>query len=171
MKTVRDLLGDRPKDIPSVSADANVFAAMTLMTEKRIGSLVVLERKRLVGMLHERDCIEKILLWGQRSRDTKVREVMRQTPMTVRLDDSVETCVLYLLTEQATHLPVVEKGNVVGVVSLEAVLRLQLKRPGITGASKPKVKVATSSKNSKSNKGSKVSNKKNDRSWSGRVLN
>lgn len=160
MKTVRELLGDRPKDIPSVSADANVYAAMTLMTEKRLGSLVVLERKRLVGTLHERDCIEKIVLWGQRSRDTKVREVMRQNPMTVRLEDSLETCVLYLLTEQATQLPVIEKGNVVAVIRTEDILRLQLKRPGISP--KPKVKVAMSSK---------VASKKNERAWTGRVLN
>ena len=159
-KSVRSVLAERKRDVPSISPEANVYAAMTLMAERNLGSLVVLDKKRLVGTLHERDCLEKIMLWGQRSRETKVREVMRQNPMTVRPEDSMETCVLYLLTERATQLPVIEKGMVIGIIGIEDVLRLQIKGPGVLPQPQLKIAAATG-----------PVNKKNDRVWSGRILN
>ncbi|MCA9837926.1 MAG: CBS domain-containing protein [Trueperaceae bacterium] len=159
MKTVRDVLEKQQlKDIPSISAEASVYAAITLMSERHLSSLIVLEKKQLVGAVHERDCLEKILLWGQRSRETRVKEIMRKNPMTVRPSDSLETCIIYMLTEQVSQLPVLEKGGVLGVITTEDILKAGLKRPGIVPQAKPSMD-------------SKPVNNQDDRSWSGRSLN
>lgn len=158
MKTVGEVIEKNLRDIPSISAEANVYAAMTLMIERRLSSLIVLEKKQLIGTLHERDCVEKILLWGQRSRDTTVKEIMRKNPMTVRPSDSLETCIIYLLTEQVSQLPVLEKGSVIGVISMEDILKAGLKRPGVVPQKQPEVSP-------------KPLSVTNDRAWSGRNLN
>ncbi len=158
MKTVRDIIPKKLKDIPSISADATVYAAITLMTERQLDSLVVLEKKQLVGTLHQRECMEKILLWGQRSRETKVKEIMRKNPMTVRPDDSLETCVIYMLTEGTSQLPVLDKSNVIAVVSSEDILKAGLKRPGIVAKKTTSVSTTTLST-------------KDDRVWNSRNLN
>ncbi len=158
MKTVRDVLEKQLKDVPSISAEASVYAAMTLMSERRLNSLIVLEKKQLIGTLHERDCLEKILLWGQRSRETRVKEIMRKNPMTVRPSDSLETCIIYMLTDQVSQLPVLEKGGVLGVITAEDILKAGLKRPGIV----PQVKAEQNPKPMTS---------QDERVWTGRSLN
>ena len=76
MVTISDLLKTKGSLVYSISADATVFEALTLMADKQIGALVVFEGEKLVGVISERDYARKVILKGKDSRDLRVREIM-----------------------------------------------------------------------------------------------
>jgi CBS domain-containing protein len=120
MKTVRQLLESKGNNILSTSPDANVYEALIIMAEKHVGALLVMEGSKLVGIFSERDYAREIALKGKTSRDTPVREAM--TPqsclITVTPNDTVEDCMNLVNDKRIRHLPVVESGHVVGVLSI-----------------------------------------------------
>ncbi len=119
MRTVRQLLESKGPDVHAIGPDAAVIDAIRQMAEKGIGALVVLEPDgRLAGVVSERDYARKIVLAGRSSRDTPVRDIMSAEVVTVRLDDQAEACMQLVTDRRIRHLPVVEGGRVVGVVSI-----------------------------------------------------
>jgi IMP dehydrogenase len=121
MKTVKQLLQAKLGGggaVHSVSPQASVLNAIKLMAEKSIGALVVLDGARLVGMISERDYARKIILHGRSSHATSVHEIMTTKVVTVRLEQSVEDCMALMTDKRIRHLPVVDTGKLVGVLSI-----------------------------------------------------
>ncbi|MCG8277300.1 CBS domain-containing protein [Stenotrophomonas sp. NLF4-10] len=118
MQTVRQLLGNKTPEIHAVTPQAAVIDAIRLMAEKGIGAVLVMEGARLAGILSERDYARKIVLRERSSRDTPVAEIMTAEVVTVAPSATVEHCLQLVTDRRIRHLPVVEEGGVVGVISI-----------------------------------------------------
>ena len=117
-ETIDILLKSRNTGIWSVSSDATVYEAVALMAEKEIGALMVVDGARLVGIISERDYARKIILQGKHSRDTTVHEIMTTELVTVTPGTTVEECMRLMTDHRVRHLPVLDRGALVGVVSI-----------------------------------------------------
>ena len=115
---ISSLLHHKGKKLWSIPPNATVFEAIKLMAEKNIGALLVLSDGKLVGLFSERDYARKIALQGKSSKETRVREIFTGVVITVKPHDSVEDCMKLMTEHRVRHLPVVDKGNVVGLVSI-----------------------------------------------------
>src|SRR5258708_6897310 len=102
----------------SIPPDATVYEALALMAEKEIGSLLVMADGRLVGLISERDYSRKVALMGRSSKETSVSEVMEGDPVTVSPRDIVSECMQLMTDHRRRHLPVVDGGRVIGVLSI-----------------------------------------------------
>jgi len=116
--TVRQILQTKGATIWSIAPQASVFEALALMAEKEIGALVVLNGQRLVGMFSERDYARKVILHGRSSKTTTVGELMTPHVLGVHPDQTVEECMALMTTKHIRHLPVVENGALVGLITI-----------------------------------------------------
>jgi CBS domain-containing protein len=123
MKTVAELLRGKEHAILSVSPDVPVFEALTVMAEKNVGALLVLEGDRLVGILSERDYARKVILKGKSSREIPVREIMSSHVLYVRPEQTIEDCMALMTDKRVRHLPVFDGEKLVGVVSIGDVVK------------------------------------------------
>jgi CBS domain-containing protein len=117
-KTVQQVLAEKGTDVFSVGPDASVYTALERMAADDIGALVVSEGGRIVGMLSERDYARKVILLGRASRDTLVRDVMTEEVVTVGRTDTVGHCMQLMTDRRVRHLPVLDGGALVGLVSI-----------------------------------------------------
>ncbi|HSC29367.1 MAG TPA: CBS domain-containing protein [Vicinamibacterales bacterium] len=106
-----------------VRPDDTVFDALRLMAEKNIGAVVVLEDQRIAGILSERDYARKVILVGKTSKATLVSEIMTTKVIYVVPDWTAEQCMALMTEKQIRHLPVVEEGRLIGVVSIGDAVR------------------------------------------------
>lgn len=104
--------------VVSIQSDATVFDAITVMSEKNVGALPVLEKGRLVGMISERDYTRKVTLKGKLSRETSVQEIMSRQVSVAKPDDSIEECMRLMTEKHLRHLPVMEGDKMIGIVSI-----------------------------------------------------
>jgi CBS domain-containing protein len=118
MRTVRHLLEAKAPEVFAIGPDAPVIDAIRLMAEKRIGAVVVMQGGKLVGILSERDYARKIVLQGRSSKDTPVRDIMTSDVISVGLNDTADRCMQLVTDKRIRHLPVLDGGNVLGVVSI-----------------------------------------------------
>ncbi|RPE80964.1 CBS domain-containing protein [Vulcaniibacterium tengchongense] len=118
MRTVRQLLEAKASEVYAIGPDEPVIEAIRLMAEKRIGALLVMQEGRLAGIMSERDYARKIVLQGRSSSDTPVRTIMTPEVITVGLDDTVDHCMQVVTEQRIRHLPVMHRGEVIGVVSI-----------------------------------------------------
>ena len=118
MQTVRQLLGNKTPEIHAVTPQAAVIDAIRLMAEKGIGAVLVMDGAQLAGILSERDYARKIVLRDRSSRDTPVAEIMTARLVTVGPALTVAHCLQLVTDHRIRHLPVVEGGAVLGVVSI-----------------------------------------------------
>jgi CBS domain-containing protein len=118
MATVRMLLDRKARAIYSVEAQAPVLEAIRLMAEHHVGALLVMKGAALEGIVSERDYARKVILCGRSSSDTPVRDIMSSPVLTVSLDDTIEKCMRLMTERRVRHLPVVEAGGVLGMVSI-----------------------------------------------------
>jgi CBS domain-containing protein len=122
--TARSVLDQKGWGVHSIGPDASVYDAIALMDEHKVGALFVIEESRLVGVISERDYARKVILQGHASRQTLVREVMT-TPVTyVEASTPLAECMRIIDRERFRHLPVMEAGKLVGVVSIGDVVRM-----------------------------------------------
>ena len=112
------MLAAKGSQVFSISPDATVRDALTLMGEKEVGALVVLDADRLVGILSERDYARKVIVRGKASYDTLVREIMTTDVRTADPERPITECMGLMAERRYRHLPVVEDGRVIGVVSI-----------------------------------------------------
>ncbi|MDD2735269.1 MAG: CBS domain-containing protein [Desulfuromonadaceae bacterium] len=125
MKTVKDVQQTKEEaGIISIAPHATVLAAITLMAEKNVGALPVMDGETLVGILSERDYARKVLLMGRSSSETLVRDIMTDKVITVTLNSTTKECIDLMTEKQLRHLPIVENGRVTGVVSIGDVVKL-----------------------------------------------
>jgi CBS domain-containing protein len=120
--TVRQMLRGK-QDVYAVAADETVYNALTLMAEKNIGAVLVLEGAELRGIFSERDYARRGILQGHASHETAVRQVMTSEVICVDPSATVETCMALMTDRRVRHLPVVDGGAVVGIVSIGDVVR------------------------------------------------
>ncbi len=118
MTTVKHLLDRKGRRVHSIRPDASVFDALKIMAKKNIGSLVVLEDDKLVGIITERIYAREIALKGRTSAQTLVRDIMSTNVICVRPEQSVEECMAVMAAKTVRHLPVLERGRIVGLVSI-----------------------------------------------------
>jgi CBS domain-containing protein len=123
MKRLCDLLNDKGREVWSLSPDATVYEAIDQMAEKGVGALLVMEGKRLVGIVSERDYARKVILKGKSSRDIQVREIMSYPVICAGLELTVEQTMTLMTDNHVRHLPVVVEETVVGVISIGDVVR------------------------------------------------
>ena len=116
--TIGSILNRKGTTVWSVSPTNTVFEAISMMAEKNIGALPVLEGDRLVGMISERDYARKVILLGRGSRETSVAEIMSVNLKTVGLSDSVQECMQIMTENRVRHIPVLEEGKLVGLISI-----------------------------------------------------
>jgi CBS domain-containing protein len=123
MGKVRDILQVKGKAIYAVSPDRTVYDALQVMVEKNLGALLVTEDDQLAGIFTERDYARKLILRGKASKDTSIREVMTEHPITVTPNDSVDQCMNLMVDNYVRHLPVVENEQLIGLVSIGDVIK------------------------------------------------
>lgn len=115
---IRMVLDAKGRHLWSVPPHFTVYQAIQLMSEREVGALPVIANGKLLGMLSERDYARKIILQGRSSRDTQVAEIMTTRVITVAPDDTVDECMRLMTANRVRHLPVVEDGAVLGIVSI-----------------------------------------------------
>lgn len=118
MKLVRHLLDTKGRDVLCVSPGDSVLEAIRLMAEKGVGALVVTEGGTLAGIVTERDYARKVILKGRSSHTTAVRDIMTTDVITTTGSQSVEYCMNVVTEQRIRHLPVVEDGKLVGIISI-----------------------------------------------------
>ncbi|NHZ71070.1 MAG: CBS domain-containing protein [Proteobacteria bacterium] len=122
-KNVRNIIDAKGQDVWSIDANISVFEALEVMADKNVGALVVTTGGELSGILSERDYARKVILLDRGSRDTKISEIMTPDPVTVSPTDSVTDCMQLMTDRRIRHLPVVDEGALVGVISIGDVVR------------------------------------------------
>lgn len=116
--TVGSILNRKGIAVWSVSPTNTVFEAISMMAEKNVGALPVMEGDRLVGMISERDYARKVILLGRGSRETSVAEIMTINVKTIGLGDSVQDCMQIMTENRVRHVPVLEDGKLAGLISI-----------------------------------------------------
>ncbi len=116
--TVYDLLHNKSGKVWTTSTQDTVYEALHLMGEKNIGALVAIENDQVIGVLSERDYSRKVVLQGRTSRDTLVGEIVSCPAVTVTSKDSIEKCMELMTGKRIRHLPVIDDGSLVGLISI-----------------------------------------------------
>jgi CBS domain-containing protein len=123
MGKVRNILEAKGRAVFSVEPTVMVLKAIELMCEKNIGGLLILEKGKLAGIFTERDYARKLILKGKSSKDTPIGELMTPNPFTVTPDSSIDDCMKLMTDKFIRHLPVMENGELIGMISIGDVVR------------------------------------------------
>jgi CBS domain-containing protein len=123
MTTVQRLLQNKGDAVWSIPPEASVFEAIQLMADKRVGALMVVDRNELVGVISERDYAREIVLKDRASRDTPVSAIMTQRVLYVRPQQTLEECMALMTEKNLRHLPVLDDGKLIGVISMRDVVK------------------------------------------------
>jgi len=118
MKLIQHLLEAKGGELISIQPDASVLDAIKRMAEKGIGSLVVMEGDALKGIVTERDYARKVIIKGRASDSTAIAEIMTTDVVTVSSDQTVQQCMAIMTKIKCRHLPVVDDGHLVGIISI-----------------------------------------------------
>jgi CBS domain-containing protein len=128
MAQIAELLEVKGRDVIRIASDATVFDAVKLMVERNVGALLVTDGDEITGIFTERDYLRRIAVEGRRSRDTAVREVMSSPVVVITPETSVEESMAMMSERRIRHLPVVDQGGLVGMISIGDLVRHQSKQ-------------------------------------------
>lgn len=117
-ESIKSVLADKGDAVCSISPETTVLDAIRIMSEQRIGSLVVLSAGRLVGIVTERDYARKVILMGRQSRETQVHEIMTAPVLYLTPDHSLGQCMHLITSRRIRHVPILDGDRVVGLVSI-----------------------------------------------------
>ncbi len=123
MGKVRDIIQTKGNEIYSVPSTVTVYQALKVMLEKNIGALLVIDEGKFRGIFTERHYARKLALRGKSSKETSIGEIMTERPVTVTCESSIEDCMRIMAGKKIRHLPVMENGQILGVVSMGDVVR------------------------------------------------
>jgi CBS domain-containing protein len=125
---VREILDDKGHDVLKIDANASVFDAVKLMVDTGVGSVLVTEEGKVAGIFTERDYLRRLTLEGRDDKETSVRDVMSSPLVVVTPDTEIDECMAVMTDRRVRHLPVVEGGDVMGVVSIGDVVKFKSKQ-------------------------------------------
>jgi CBS domain-containing protein len=120
--TVGKVLRTKNHGFITIGPAASAFDALELMAERNLGALLVVEDGKLVGVFSERDYARKVILKGKSSKNTQVQEIMSKSPITVSPETSLRDCMVLMAGKHFRHLPVIDHGTLVGVLSMRDVV-------------------------------------------------
>lgn len=124
MVPVSQLLANKGNAIYSLGPEEPVFDAIRLMAERQVGALLVMDGEALLGIVSERDYARKVILMGRSSKETPVSAIMTPAPLiTVTPDSRARECMRLMSDRRIRHLPVLEGGRVVGMLSIGDLVR------------------------------------------------
>jgi len=116
--TVGQVLRAKGHGFHAVGPEATAYDALEIMAEKNVGALLVIEGGKLAGVFSERDYARKVILKGKSSKNTKVRELMSSPPITISSQTSLRDCMVLMTENHIRHLPVINDGVLMGVMSI-----------------------------------------------------
>ena len=122
---VSDILAGKGRDLLTVESDASVYDAVKQMVERNVGSLLVTVDGRIEGIVTERDYLRRVTLEGRTDRETHVSEIMSSPLVVVTPETSVDECMSVMTDRRIRHVPVVDNGEIVGVVSIGDVVKFK----------------------------------------------
>jgi len=125
MARVADILRGKGSDVLKIDASATVFEALEKIVERNVGSILVTDGDKVVGIMTERDYLRKIAVKGRTSRDTKVSEIMSSPLVYVTPETQVDEVMAIMTDRRIRHLPVVENDEVIGILSIGDVVKYQ----------------------------------------------
>ena len=123
MQKVRDILAEKGREVWTVTPDASVYDALTVMAAKGVGALVVVEGNQVAGIISERDYARSVELKGKSSRTTPVRDVMTRKVAYVSPENTIEECMALMTNLRIRHLPVMDGDRLAGVISIGDVVK------------------------------------------------
>jgi CBS domain-containing protein len=126
METVRQLLNSKGNEVWTIQPDETVLDAIQKMADKDVGSLVVVEDGKPVGIFTERHYARKVFLKGRHSPTTAIREIMSSQIICVSPEQTIEACMAVMTDKRIRHLPVLDQGNLVGIVSIGDLVKSRL---------------------------------------------
>jgi len=125
---ISDILDAKGSDVIKIASDATVFDAVKLMVEANIGALLVTDGEQVVGIFTERDYLRRIAVEGRRSRDTTIRDVMSSPVIVITPATTVEESMAVMSERRIRHAPVLDSGNLVGMISIGDLVKHQSKQ-------------------------------------------
>lgn len=123
MALVRHILYFKGKDVWSINPDTEILSAMKLLENHDIGVLVVLEGEKLVGIISERDIVRKMAKTGKVDLHEPVKDFMTTSVFFVEPSNSVDECMKLMTSRHIRHLPVMDKGKIIGVISINDLVK------------------------------------------------
>jgi len=123
MKKVIDILAKKGSNVISVSPEAKIISALQIMQDKNIGSVVVIQEGKYMGILTERDYARKVILLDKNSSETSVAEIMTTDLPLIDRTTSLESCMVIMSEKNIRYLPVVEEGELMGIISINDLIR------------------------------------------------
>lgn len=126
---VRDIISDKGKDIITINADANIVSASAKMADRNVGALLVEEGERLVGLITERDIVNVLARTAGRLEDVRVKNIMikGENLLITKPEDEAEYALTVMIQNSIRHLPVVEKGEITGIISIRDAAKINVK--------------------------------------------
>jgi CBS domain-containing protein len=128
MNQLSEILDEKGTDVLQIEADTSVFEAVKRMVEANVGSLLVTEEGEITGIVTERDYLRRVALEGRTDKETAVREIMSSPLIVVTPQTTIDECMALMTDRRIRHLPVVEGGEVVGVVSIGDIVKFKSKQ-------------------------------------------
>lgn len=125
MSQVAEILAEKGRGLLKIEADASILQAVEQMVEANVGSLLVTESGEVTGIVTERDYLRRVVVEGRTDRETPVREIMSSPLIVVTPQTSVDECMALMTNRRIRHLPVVDAGEVAGIVSIGDVVKFQ----------------------------------------------
>jgi CBS domain-containing protein len=123
MTTVRSVLQTKDNTLWSIAPEALVFDALKIMADKNVGALLVMQKEKVVGIFSERDYARKIVLKGESSHTTAIKDVMTSGVLSVHPEQSIDECMALMTNKHVRHLPVIENGKLIGLISIGDVVK------------------------------------------------
>ncbi len=120
---VRDILNQKGNDTYSIESYKTVFEAIKMMSDYKIGALLVIDDGNLLGIISERDYRDKVILMGRQSKSTPVKDIMSDQVVCVSPDDNVQICMKLMTVQRIRHLPVMDENNLNGMISIGDVVK------------------------------------------------
>lgn len=122
MKIRQILQGKKINALYTVRSDETVLDALRLMADKNIGAVLVVDQNELTGIFSERDYARKIILKDRHSDDTRIAEVMTANVFTIEPEQTLDECMVIMSDKHIRHLPVMDKGELIGIISINDVV-------------------------------------------------
>ncbi len=118
MKTVKDVLDAKGREFWCVDGDASALQAATMMADKGVGALLVMQGEELLGLVSERDFARKLITSGKAPQEVKVADIMSTRVVCVRPEQGMDESMALMTEKRVRHLPAVDGGKIVGIVSI-----------------------------------------------------